>query len=357
MSKINVTKTFLPPKEEYFEYLRRIWDGGQLTNQGPVLLELEEELERYLRVENLHFVTNGTLALQLAIRALGLEQGEIITTPFSYVATSSAILWEGFTPRYVDIEPETYCIDSEKIEEAINKETRAILAVHVFGFPCNIKGISAIAKKHNLKVIYDAAHAFGVKYEGKSIFNQGDISISSFHATKLFHTIEGGCVVAKSKAMSKKVDLLKRFGHNGDSHLMLGINAKATEVQAAMGLCNLKYIDDIIKERKKLTKLYTNLLPKSCTLSSGLEDAGHNSAYLPILLDSEKKLSEVVQRLNRDGIYPRRYFYPSLNTISYIRSNDKCPISEDISKRILCLPLYSGLKKQTIKKICEIIDT
>ena len=233
---INVTKTFLPPKSEYQEYIDKIWQAGQLTNQGPLLREFEESLGKYLELTNLHFVNNGTMALQIALKALSIEEGEVITTPFSYVATTSAILWQNLKPVFVDIDPDSLCIDVSKIEQAITPKTKAILPVHVFGNPCDIEAIDSIAKKHSLKVIYDGAHAFGAKHNNRSLLNNGDITIGSFHSTKLFHTIEGGCLVVKDNKVSQEVELIKRFGHNGDEHFRLGINAKATEFQAAMGL-------------------------------------------------------------------------------------------------------------------------
>src|SRR6185437_9557092 len=240
MKKIHVTKSFLPPLNEYQEYLSKIWKSGQLTNQGPLLKEFETKVADYLGVHNFHFVANGTLALQVAKRALDITEGEIITTPFTYVATTSAILWERCKPVFVDIEPNTFCIDADKIEAAITSKTKAILPVHVFGFPCDVEKIEAIAKKHKLKVIYDGAHAFGVKLKGRPLLSYGDIATCSFHATKLFHTIEGGCVIVNDdKNLSDRLELIKHFGHFGDDHYMLGINAKASEFQAAMGLSNL----------------------------------------------------------------------------------------------------------------------
>ncbi len=355
MAKVFVTKSFLPPIDEYKEYIDRIWDNGQLTNQGPLLSEFENKLSNHLKVENLHFVANGTLALQVALRALNIINGEIITTPFSYVATTSAILWERCEPVYVDIDPKTLNIDSAKIEAAITKKTRAILAVHVFGNPCDIEAIEKIAKKHNLKVIYDAAHAFGVKYKGKSIFSYGDISICSFHATKLFHTIEGGCVMAKDKEISDNIELLKRFGHNADDHIRLGINAKASEFQAAMGLCNLKYIDDIISERKRLSEMYDKLLQQNVTIPRLRRNTTYNYSYYPVILDTEEKTFQVLKLLSESDIFPRRYFYPSLNNLDYLTKRDRCKVSEDISKRIVCLPLFPGLDNIIAKKIQETI--
>jgi dTDP-4-amino-4,6-dideoxygalactose transaminase len=353
MANINVTKTFLPPIEEYEAYLQQIWQNGQLTNQGPLLHEFEDKLAEYMDIENFHFVTNGTVALQVAMRALGVSNGEVITTPFSYVATTSAILWEGCKPVFVDIDPKTLTIDVEKIESAISPDTKAILAVHVFGNPCNVERIDKIAKKHNLKVIYDAAHAFGVSYQGNPLINFGDISIYSFHATKVFHTIEGGGIVVKDSGVSERVELIKRFGHNGDEHLTLGINAKASEFQAAMGLCNLKHIDEIILQRKKLAELYDNLLGSKVGYITISKNATRNYAYYPIILENENALKEKLKKLNEIGIFPRRYFYPSLNTLRYINEKQDCPVSEDVASRILCLPLYADLEPVTVRKISE----
>lgn len=355
MDKINVTKSFMPPFEEYQSYIKQIWGNGQLTNQGPFVHEFERKTEEYLGVKYLHFVTNGTLALQIALKALDINDGEIITTPFSYVATTSAILWQGCKPVFVDIDPQTLCIDPQKIEQAITKKTKAILPVHVFGNPCDIGAIEKIAAKHKLKVIYDGAHGFGVKYKGKSLLSYGDISICSFHATKPFHTIEGGCVVANSKEVSDRVELIKRFGHHGDKHYMLGINAKATEFQAAMGLCNLKYVEDIIEGRRKKTELYDRFLKGKVERPSINDNTDYNYAYYPILLKDEHKRANIIRRLNKENIFPRRYFYPSLNTLPYITDKQNCPVSEDVSSRILCLPLYMDLKDEVINKICEVV--
>lgn len=357
MKKINVTKTFLPPIEEYQEYLRQIWDDVWLTNQGPLLKELETRTKDYLGVDNLQLVGNGTLALQVALRALDITEGEIITTPFTYVATTSAILWEKLTPVYVDIEPDTLCIDASKIEAAITKNTKAILAVHVYGNPCDVEAIEAIAQKHNLKVIYDAAHAFGVTYKGKSLLECGDISICSFHSTKLFHTIEGGAIIARNEDVREKAELIKRFGHNGDDHIMLGINAKANEFQAAMGLCNLKYIDKIIAERKHVFELYNDLLDSTLQRPVVNPHGEHNYGYYPVEFRDEAELLEIVAALNKENIFPRRYFYPSLNRLSYVSSNTSCPVSEDVASRVLCIPLYAGLEDDDVQRIAKIINT
>jgi dTDP-4-amino-4,6-dideoxygalactose transaminase len=356
MTRINVTKTFLPPFEEYEEYLKQIWDSGQVTNQGPLLHEFQGEVETLLGVNNFHFISNGTIALQIALRALDIVEGEIITTPFSYVATTSSILWERCKPIFVDIEPETYCIDPKKIEAAITEKTKAIMAVHVFGNPCAVDEIDQIAKKHNIKVIYDGAHAFGVKIGGKSIFNYGDISTCSFHATKLLHTIEGGGIFAKDNSVSEKVELLKRFGHTHDEHFMPGINAKASEFQAAMGLVNLKHIEEIIDGRKRVTEKYNLLLNERFKKPKIIPGTTPNYAYYPVVLDSEKELRDIVTRLEAIDVFPRRYFYPSLNKLPYINNTERCPISEDIASRIICLPLYPDLEDREINNICEVLN-
>lgn len=357
MSRINVTKTFLPPLKEYEVYLEKIWSSGFVTNQGPLLNEFESSVQKYLDVDNFHFVNNGTSALQVALNSLDLTTGEIITTPFSYVATTSSILWERCTPVFVDIEPDTYCIDAAKIEAAITSETKAIMAVHVFGFPCDVDEIQKIADEHDLKVIYDGAHAFGAKYKGKSLLSYGDISTSSFHATKLFHTIEGGCVIAKDQKVSDAVEFVKRFGHDGDNHYSLGINAKANEFQAAMGLCNLKYIDEILKSRKNIYELYNDLLDETVIKPpKAIDGLKQNYVYYPIRFSSEGQLLRTVEALNEQDIYPRRYFYPSLNTLSYLDKKQSCPVSEQIAKTILCLPLYKDLADEDVRRIAAIIN-
>lgn len=348
----------MPPITEYQNYLAQIWDNGQVTNQGPLLSVLERRLEQYLGVPNLQFVTNGTLALQIALRAFNLTSGEIITTPFSYVATTSAILWEGCSPVFVDIDPRTLCIDPSKIEAAITKDTKALMPVHIFGNPCDIEQIEKISKRYNLKVIYDGAHAFGTNYGGKPLLSYGDISTCSFHATKLFHTIEGGCIISPDKAINEKIDLIKRFGHNGDDHLRLGINAKASEFHAAMGLCNLKYIDKIIKERKVRVELYDSLLKDTFERPLVANGTASNYAYYPIILDNHAQLQQKIKDLNKKHIYPRRYFYPALNTLPYLKDDHQsCPVAEDIATRIMCLPLYSELDTDIIHKICEVLKS
>lgn len=355
MDRINVTKTFLPPIEEYQAYLQKIWDSSYLTNQGPLLTEFESKVSSHLGIDEVQLVTNGTIALQLALRALDITGGEVITTPFSYVATTSAILWEHCTPVYVDIDPKTFCMDPAKIEAAITPQTKAIMPVHVYGFPCDTGAIDAIAEKHDLKVIYDGAQAFGTIYKDKSLLGYGDISICSLHSTKLFHTIEGGLITTHNQEVYKKIDLMKRFGHWGDDHTMLGINGKASEFQAAMGLANLPYIDKVISGRKAIYEAYANQLSGTYELPQLPTETTYNYAYFPVLFKDETTLLKVVEALNRENIFPRRYFYPSLNKLPYLKTSQSCPISEDIAVRVLCLPMYVGLEPEIIEKICVIV--
>jgi dTDP-4-amino-4,6-dideoxygalactose transaminase len=353
---IPVTKPFLPPIEEYNIKLNDIWKREWLTNMGPLANELEEKLKEYLQVDNLLFVTNGTVALQMAIKALDLK-GEIITTPFSFVATTSSIVWEGCMPIFVDIDEKSLNIDVNKIEEAITPHTSAILATHVYGNPCDVEKIEYIAKKHNLKVIYDGAHAFGVQVNGKSIFEYGDISTCSLHATKLFHSIEGGLIISNEDIVNKKLKYIRNFGISGyDSFAELGINGKNSEFHAAMGLTNLSYVDKIIDKRLALTSKYDDIL-----LSNGFirpewhEQSLNNGAYYPILCPSEDILLNIQSILEENKIGTRRYFYPSLaNALPYIKHRE-LPLTDDISKRILCLPMYYDLSIEEVENICKLI--
>lgn len=353
---INVTKPFLPPQEEYNNKIKGIWDRTWLTNHGPLVQELEEKLRLYLEVPSIHFVTNGTMALQLAIKALNLT-GEVITTPFSFVATTTAVLWGNCTPVYVDIRPDTLCIDADKIEEVITEKTSAILATHVYGIPCDVEKIDRIAKKYNLKVIYDAAHAFGVKFKGKSILRYGDISTLSFHATKVFHTVEGGGIVNnRGSEINGKIQMVRNFGMQEGKFVVEGINAKNSEFHAAMGLCNLDYIDVNFKKRKSISELYNKLLNPSIRVICEKNSIEYNYAYYPIVLKNEEMLEKVVNLLKSERINTRRYFYPSLNKLPYIESKYKCQLSEDISKRVLCLPLYADLSLEDVKRIATLVN-
>jgi dTDP-4-amino-4,6-dideoxygalactose transaminase len=352
---IPVTKPFLPPQQEYIKFLDGIWDRQWLTNNGPLVNDLELKLKEYLSVPHLLFLNNGTIALQIAIKALRLK-GEIITTPFSYVATTSSIMWEGCKPVFVDINKQTFNIDPSKIEDAITEKTTAILATHVFGNPCEVESIQAIAGKHHLKVVYDAAHCFGTQYKGKSIFQYGDISTTSFHATKLFHTVEGGAVFSSDSELIKEMALLRNFGHYGpEDFAAIGINGKNSEFHAAMGLANLKYADSILATRKRQCEYYTERLVHSSIERIKIEsNAVYNYAYYPILFENEQILLRVVKELNANRIFPRRYFYPSLNSVS-IFNGQPMHVSEDVSKRILCLPLYFELSDEEIGYISRII--
>ncbi|MDR6761461.1 dTDP-4-amino-4,6-dideoxygalactose transaminase [Flavobacterium sp. 2755] len=354
---IPVTKTFLPPQEEYNSYVKRAWDKVWLTNRGELTLELEDKLKNLLDVSNLIITNNGTIPIQIALKLFG-EGGEIITTPFSYVATSAAIVWENCKPVFVDINPDYLTIDETKIEAAITPKTTAILATHVFGNPCDVIAIENIAKKHNLKVIYDAAHCFGVKFNNQSVFNFGDVSTCSFHATKLFHTGEGGAMFCNDAAIFHQLYYSHNFGHNGPLAFHgLGINAKISELQSAMGLAVLPYMDHIVSERKKVVDFYNNNLNFNTVKTLKIrENTEWNYSYYPVILDSEETLLRVSEALAKDDIIPRRYFYPSLNTIEYTKG-EKMPVSESIASRILCLPLYVGISEADLKNITQIINT
>jgi dTDP-4-amino-4,6-dideoxygalactose transaminase len=352
---INVTKPFLPDMEEYFEYLRGVWERCWLTNNGPLVNDLELKLKEHLGVNHLLFLGNGTIALQIAIKALELK-GEIITTPFSYIATTSSILWEGCDAVFVDIDKKTLNIDPELIEAAITEKTSAILATHVFGNPCDINAIDKIAKKHNLKVIYDAAHCFGTKYMGKSVFTYGDISTTSFHATKLFHTVEGGAVMTGEPELLKKMAYQRNFGHeSADTFACVGINGRNSEFHAAMGLVNLKSIDKLLASRKKQAQEYDAALKTLRVRKQELQPGGEwNQSYYPIIFESEAQLLKTVAELNDNLIYPRRYFYPSLSTLNFVRRQET-RVCNDICRRVLCLPMYHQLKPEDIQFICRIL--
>jgi dTDP-4-amino-4,6-dideoxygalactose transaminase len=354
---IPVTKTFLPPIEEYTAQVQRAYDNHWLTNRGELVKELEAKLMTYLGVNNVLIMNNGTIPLQIALKLLG-NGGEVITTPFSYVATTAAIVWENCTPVFVDIHPEYLTIDETKIEAAITEKTTCILATHVFGNPCNIEVIDAIARKYNLKVIYDAAHCFGVTYQGKSIFDYGDVSTCSFHATKLFHTGEGGAIFCNDPELFNKIFYSHNFGHNGplDFH-GLGINAKISELQAAMGLAVFPYMEDIILSRQKVVSFYNQNLDFAKILKLKLrEDTKWNYSYYPVVFQNENSLLKVQAALIAAEVFPRRYFYPSLNTINYT-NGAAMPISEKIASIILCLPLYVGIEEDKLKQIVSIINT
>lgn len=352
---ITVTKSYLPNKEKYKSYIDRIYESGWLTNNGMLLRELEQRLQDYLGVKNLILVGNGSLALQLAYKALGLE-GEVITTPFSFVATTSTIVWEGLTPIFADIDPQSFNIDPKQIEGKITDKTSAIVPVHVFGNPCEVAAIQTIADKHKLKIIYDAAHAFGTQYKGQSVLNYGDISTLSFHATKLFHTIEGGAVITNDDEIAKKIRLLINFGITGPTSIeSLGINAKMNEFEAAMGLCVLDDIELITRQRQKIWQTYQQELTGLVQFQDFNTDSNNNYAYAPVLFKSEQQLLKVEKALKKNDIIPRRYFYPSLETLDYLQTNQQCKHSQDIVRRILCLPLYPALQANEQSTIINVI--
>jgi dTDP-4-amino-4,6-dideoxygalactose transaminase len=352
---INVTKTFLPPLEKYIEYLDEIWKTNHITNHGKFVLQLEKELKYYFNVKHLFLVNNGTIALQIALKALQIK-GKIITTPFSYVATTSSLVWEGFEPVFADVDENSFCLDPDKIEEQITPEVKAILATHVYGNPCDVEAIAGIAGKYNLKVLYDAAHAFGVRYKGNSLLSYGDIATISFHATKLFHTAEGGAIITNNDELAHKISYMRNFGHNGPEHFWgIGINGKSSELHAALGLCILPEVNNLIKRRKELSALYDQLI-----LTHGLqkqvirEETTYNYSYYPVLFPSESELLSALSSLNANQIFPRRYFFPSLNNLNYVVYKIM-PISEDIASRVLCLPLYHDLTEQEVGQISGII--
>ncbi len=352
---IPVTKPFLPPKQDYDILLSQIWNRNWLTNNGPLLNNLELALKDYLNLDHLLITGNGTIAIQMAIKAFELS-GEIITTPFSYIATTSSIVWENCTPVFADITTDSLTIDPNKIEELITDKTSAIIATHIYGIPCDVEKIEQIAQKHNLRVIYDGAHAFGTVYKGKSLLTYGDITTLSTHATKLFHTVEGGAVITSNPDILKKLAYLRNFGHDGpDKFNGVGINGKNSEFHAAMGIANLKYINQILDKRKSDSKRYDNWLCKFPIQKPIVpKDTVYNYSYYPIIFKNEEITLKVFDELKKNEIFARRYFYPSLSTLSYVPKQNT-PISDDISSRILCLPLYYDLSEQEIDLISRII--
>lgn len=346
----------LSPIEEFVDILKDAWENRILTHNGPLVQLLEKKVNQYLETQNTVAVTNGTIALQIAIRALDL-QGEIITTPFSWIATASAIRWENCTPVFVDIEEETFNIDPKKIEAAITPRTCAIMPVHVFSNPADINLIEEIAKKHNLKTIYDAAHAFGVNYKGKSVMEYGDVSCTSFHATKVFNTGEGGACFTQEEELFEKIKRIRFFGHNDDKEIVEdGINGKLTEIHAAIGLANLPMLNSVIEKRKQIFSLYQNALKDLDDIKfQTFNPEEYNYSYMPIVFPSEKICLGIMDKLSEQNAYPRRYFFPSLNTIKVVGNYIPMPVSESISKRILCLPSNNDLAYQDVEEIAEII--
>ncbi len=352
---INVTKTYLPNKEKYKKYIDEIYENGWLTNNGPLVQRLEKRLAKYLGVKNIILVSNGTVALEIAYRTLDIK-GFAITTPFSFVATTSSLVTNNILPIFADIDENSFNLDPKNIEKLITPNTSAIVPVHVFGNACEVEEIEQIANKHNLKVVYDAAHAFDVKYKNKSVLNYGDISTLSFHSTKLFHSIEGGALIINDDELVQKARYLINFGiKNTEEIPHLGTNAKMNEFEAAMGLCVLDDIEDIKKSRKEVVENYRKELKDLVQFQEQNKNATENYSYFPIVFKTEEQLLKVQKALNDENIFPRRYFYPSLDTLEYIEPKQKCKISRDISKRILCLPIYAELTKAEQNSILNII--
>lgn len=360
---IPVTKPYLPSREKLAKYIDGIWERQWLTNNGELVQELTRRLEEYLGVENLLLVANGTLALQIAYRSLDVsnsraeEHPQAITTPFSFIATASSMKWDGVQPVFADIDPDTWCLAPSKIEDAITSNTRAIVPVHVFGNACDVESIDVIAKKHNLKVIYDASHAFGVKYKGESLLKHGDAATLSFHATKLFHTGEGGAIVFKRKADLERAKKMINFGITGPDRIdELGINAKMNELQAAMGLCVLDDMEANLKARVDLWQRYEKALRKILQLQEKPDGLDYNFAYFPVVFESEKQVLRVAHILKENGVLARRYFYPSLDDLDVVDGRASCSISRNIASRILCLPLYPELEIENSALIVNQIE-
>lgn len=364
MSKILVTKPFQAPFEEITAEMQRAWDAEWLTNNGPLLQEFEAGLNSYLGTNDCAVVSNGTVAIQVAMHALGI-QGEVITTPFSYVATTSTIVWEGCTPVFVDVDPETFNIDASQIEAAITDQTTAILATHVFGIPCDVDAIDAIAQKHGLKVVYDAAHCFGTEVRGASVLNFGDLATLSLHATKLMHSVEGGAIFINDRRepvdsvtgpvspSRYRVERLRNFGHHGPEIFDgVGINAKNSEMHAAIGLVNLRYADEIRADRKRMHATYNKGLSELALVVPKVhEEVDWNHSYYPVVFRDEEEALFVKDGLEAAGIYARRYFHPALNTLPYVERAGSTPNADYISSAVLCLPLYFGLEDEAIERI------
>lgn len=361
--QINITRSLLPPFEEYIEEIRPMWDSHWLTNMGEKHKELEERLTDYLGVPHITLMSNGHMSLELALQAMDLK-GEVITTPFTFASTTHAIVRNNLEPVFCDINPKDFTMDVTKLEELITDRTSAILPVHVYGNICQVEEIDRIAKKHGLKVIYDAAHTFGETYRNLGVGNLGDASVFSFHATKVFNTIEGGCVCYNDEALGIKLYRLKNFGIRNEEVVDgIGANAKMNELQAAMGLCNLRYIDREIERRKYLTERYRERLGghRGLRLNAIQEDVKSNYAYFPVVIDAEQfgaSRDEVCSRLRESGIYARKYFYPITSSFDCFRGRfepEKTPVAWKISKEIITLPLYGELEEEIVHKVCDIV--
>jgi dTDP-4-amino-4,6-dideoxygalactose transaminase len=359
---IPVTKPYLPNREKLNQYIDGIYERQWLTNNGQLVQELTRRLEEYLGVENLLLVSNGTLALKVAYRALGVSDAspgalpEAITTPFTFIATASSLKWDGVQPVFADIDLDTWCLNPANIEAAITPNTQAIVPVHVFGNACNVEAIDTVAQKHNLKVIYDAAHAFGVKYKGESLLKYGDAATLSFHATKLFHTGEGGAIIFKRKEDLERAKIMINFGiADPESIEELGLNAKMNELQAAMGLCVLDEMEDNLKKRVEIWQRYEQALAPMLRFQTKHKALDYNFAYFPVVFDSEEQAVRVAAILKENGVSARRYFYPSLESVECLEAKADQPVSKDIASRILCLPIYDQLARSDQSRIIKII--
>lgn len=361
---IQVTKAFLPPMEEYIEVISGIWKNNWLTNQGPIHEQFREKLEQYLKVSNITLFVNGHMALDVALKSLGLK-GEVITTPFTFASTTHAITMNGLNPVFCDIKPDNYTIDENKIEALISEKTCAILPVHVYGNPCNVEKLQKIAEKHKLLLIYDAAHVFGVEYNGRPVCNYGDVSMFSFHATKVFNSIEGGALVYNDSKLERQFNIYKNFGITGPETVeAIGLNAKMNEFAAAMGLCNLKYVDQEIEKRKIVVNMYRQCLKNIPGIKyvEDMPNVKHNYAYFPIIIQSEVfglTRDEVYEKLKQYNIFTRKYFYPLVTDFDCYKNHYNSwdtPIAKYVSQNVLTLPVYSSLTKDEIIHICEILE-
>jgi dTDP-4-amino-4,6-dideoxygalactose transaminase len=359
---ITVTKSDLPPLEEYIEHMKKIWASAWVTNNGEYVQLLQRKLEKHLKTKHLVLVSNGTLAIELALRGLEIR-GEVITTPFTFPATTNAILWERLTPVFADIDPETFNIDPKEVEKRITRKTGAILATHTFGNPCHVKELQEIASRHDVKLIYDAAATFGVEYENHSVLDYGDMSTLSFHATKVFHTIEGGAIAVKDETLSDKLRLLLDHGIESAEHVaIVGTNAKMNEFQAVMGICNLKYVDEKIQRRKRLYEHYKRKLSKYVKFQK-LTASKYNYGYMPVCFGNIEERDEVHLKLLKNRIDPRKYFFPLTTSSDYFKKECVDLVKKydlrkayDLSNRILCLPLYPDLKTRDVNRVIKIIE-
>ena len=352
---INVTKSYLPPIEEYVKRISTIWENHILTNYGPLNKEFNEKLEEYLNLKNVHYVGNGTISLMLSLDAMDIRDGEVITTPFTFVATLDSIVWQRCKPVFVDINNNNFNIDVKKIREKITPKTKAIMAVHCFGLPCDVEEIAKIAKENNLLVIYDAAHSFGTKIGNNSVLSYGDISSCSLHSTKVFHSVEGGICVVNNQKFNDKMSAIKNFGNINGEYNYVGINAKNSEFHAAMGLCVLNHLDEIISLRKKVYESYVKKLDGILEIPKLPENFTYNYIYFPVLFKNEKQLLKTFEKLNELNIYPRRYFYPSLDRLKIFSCDYDLPNSNDIAQRVACLPMDTYLTEEDIDVITEVI--